>query len=58
MGKWEDEIMGKRVNEMMRKRDNERMRKQEKGRIRSDCIRKRNGDLECKSFFKSLKTDM
>jgi hypothetical protein len=40
------EIMGRWEDEIMGKRVNEIIRK------------RNNGNLECKSFFKSLKTDM
>jgi hypothetical protein len=58
MGKWKDEIIGNSEHGMMRKRVNARMGGRENGKMRSNCTGKKNGNLECKSFFKSLKTDI
>jgi hypothetical protein len=57
-------MIGKIENDIMKKRDNGRRGAERMGRIskrrpyRPGAIRKENGDLECKSFLKSLRTDM
>jgi hypothetical protein len=63
MGKCEDEMIAKIEDDIKRKRDKGRMGAETIGKIlkrrphRPGAIRKENGDLGCKSLFKSLRTD-